>query len=167
MATCITFQSAEAIEDYINSITLPVLWNVVGKRGVFTFISPEDVIAGANTFSMNLARSESELAELIASLTLSGEFVDVIGHGGEYYLLINDGGAASSITPSVNTYPDPYSLAEATGLVVTGGLDDSTGLAGVGDQLLTYGGLYTLVEAVPVDMLIVSKGAFFTVINSI
>ena len=66
---------------------------------------------------------------------------------------------------NVTVHKSAQALSDATGLVVTPGLDDSTTDNVVaGDVLTTYGGTYTLIQAVPVGTTILQKGGFYITI---
>ena len=164
MATVLTFKSAEKVEEYINGITLPLVWSVVTKRDYFTFVSMEDIIAGSNTYTMKLAKSESDLKVLIDSQNAIGSVSKIINYSGYWYVLTDEAALASGLTASVTTYKSAESLAIGTGLDVLSGLDDSTAKALPGEILITYGGTYTLIKAVPTTTTILPKGGYYTVI---
>ncbi len=71
---------------------------------------------------------------------------------------------------TVTTYRSPDELAAGISLTVVAGLDDS-GVEDeyvVGDLVMTAGGNYTIVKGViPATLLILQKGIFYTVIDSL
>ena len=166
MATCITFNSIQETEDYLNSITLPSSWVVVGNGGKPSFVSPDDVIAGGvNGVTLVLAQSEVDLEDKLNALSGLGTVVDVFTLGA-YYVIVQ---SAVSVVAAydVNTYESTVDLANATGLTVTGVLDDSTAISTTSDRLISFGGTYTLIESIPATLIIVGKGGYYTTIQKL
>ena len=176
MATVTTVQSVQDLEDYLNEITLPSTWDIVSKRGIFSFLSVSDVVAGGpNGFSVEIAKSESELEAMITTLSGSADLTNILNFGAYWVVVYKTG--TSVYNPIVTTYKSAYDLSVALGVEVISGLDDSTANSSAvvqlpvsldnliqGDQLISYGGLYTLIKDVPAGTVVRAKGGYYTVI---
>lgn len=176
MATVETRKSPQGIQEYLNSITLPVGWYVIGSRGYFTFISTADVVAGGpNGIVCEVAKSPDELESKLNALSGAMDLLFVLPHGG--FWLIVSGPGATVISATVTVYKSAQALADGTGLVVVPGLDDETANSDAlpepevtlnnldpADLLTTYGGTYTLIKALPAGLTILQNGGFYTTI---
>lgn len=165
MATVQTFKSPDALADFMNSIVLPAEFDVLGKRGFFTFVSVSDVVGGGpNGVVAEIAKSEDELQSKLNALSGAADLLLLVAHGG-FWLIVSATGA-TVISAVVTTFKSPDALASGTGLVVVAGLDDDGVLDEyeVGDVVVSYGANYTVIKAVPGGTTILVKGGFYTVI---
>ena len=69
---------------------------------------------------------------------------------------------------TVRTYSSAEKLSDAIGVSVIAGLDDSTvgDNYSVNDQLLSFGGTYTIIKNPAANFTILTRGAYYVVINS-